>query len=236
MYKSLHNITSEEQSIGVAIRGARENAQLGVRELSRRSGVAAPQISRLERGEVKKPTIQTVVALARGLDWNPVPLLILAGYVEADEARRRLRDYHAPGSEYLEEASPDPESDPEIAAIRGEIEDPGTSLERLQQIAFDVWFGGESGETLWDDVYSVLPALGESESELREIVSKWPGISFERRARIVAYVEDQHALSMAEIRAETDVVKAGFVEIAPERAAQLDGGAPNDQESTEDAE
>src|SRR5947209_19541932 len=127
MYKPLHNIPPEEQTIGAAIRGARENAQLGVRELSRRSGVAAPQISRLERGEVKKPTIETLVALARGLEWNPVPLLIVAGYVEIDEARSQLRDYHAPGSEYLEEASADPESDPEVAAIRREIENPDTT-------------------------------------------------------------------------------------------------------------
>lgn len=221
MYKSLHNTPPNEQTVAAAIRVARKNAQLGVRQLSRRTGVAAPQISRLERGDVKKPTIETLVALARGLEWNPVPLLIVAGYVEVEEARSRLRDYHSPGSEYLEEASPDPESDPEIAEIRAEIENQDTTLERLQQIAFDVWCGGESGETLWDDVYALLPDLGEGQSELREIVSRWPAISFERRARIVEYIRDQHKLSMDEIRAEVTAAKSGRSSIDPELPAQL---------------
>jgi transcriptional regulator with XRE-family HTH domain len=222
VYPTLHNIPPEERTVAAAVRLARENAHLGVRELSRRSGVAAPQISRLERGEVKKPTIETLVALARGLEWNPVPLLIVAGYVEIEEARGQLRDYHAPGSEYLEEASADPEADPEVAAIRREIENPDTTLERLQQIAFDVWFGGESGETLWDDVYALLPALGEGQVELRDIVSKWPAISFERRARIVEYVRDQHKLSLDEIRADFAAMKAGFDPSARYPESQVD--------------
>jgi hypothetical protein len=69
-----------------------------------------------------------------------------AGGVNAAD-RLRLRHYHAAGSEYLEEASADSESDPEIAEIRREIEDSSTTLDRLQRIAVDVWFGGESGET-----------------------------------------------------------------------------------------
>lgn len=230
MHAKLHNIPPEEQTVAAAVRLARENAHLGVRELSRRSGVAAPQISRLERGEVKKPTIETLVALARGLEWNPVPLLIVAGYVEIDEARSRLRDYHAPGSEYLEEASADPESDPEIAEIRREIENPNTTVERLQQIAFDVWFGGESGETLWDDVYALLPALSEGQVELREIVSMWPAISFERRARIVEYVRDQHKLSMDDVRADIAAIKAGFDRTDPYPKPQVDAAVGKEEE------
>jgi transcriptional regulator with XRE-family HTH domain len=205
--------------------------------LGRRSGVAAPQITRLERGDVKKPTIETLVALARGLDCNPVPLLILAGYVEIDEARARLQDCHAPGSEYLEEASQDPESDPDVAAIRAELANPEITPARLRELAFDVWFGGESGETLWDDVYAILPALGESQTELREIVTQWSGISFDRRARILAYVRDQYALSLAEIRAETDAAKAGLfdAEITAALAAAARGPevAPKDDQREE---
>ena len=52
----------------------REGHGIGVRELSRRSGVAAPQISRLERGEVKKPTVETLVSLARAFEGNPARL------------------------------------------------------------------------------------------------------------------------------------------------------------------
>jgi transcriptional regulator with XRE-family HTH domain len=221
MYQSRHNIPPEEQTVGAAVRVVRGFAHIGVRELSRRSGVAAPQISRLERGEVKKPTIETLVALARGLDRNPLPLLIVAGYVETDEARSCLRAYHLPGAEYLEEASADPASDLEVAAIRAGIDDENTPLERLQQIAFDVWCGGESGERLWDDVYAALPALGEGQVELREIVSKWPFISFERSARIVEYVRDQYQLSIAEMYAETKGADAAFSALAPEVQAQI---------------
>src|SRR4051812_44536022 len=66
---------------------------LGVRELARASGVAAPQISRLEKGEVRKPAADTLVALARALGVSPMPLLILAGYVEGEDARHQLRAF-----------------------------------------------------------------------------------------------------------------------------------------------
>jgi transcriptional regulator with XRE-family HTH domain len=175
---------------------------MGVRELSRRSGVAAPQISRIEHGEVQKPTVETLVSLARGLDWNPIPLLILAGYVEADEARDRLGAYLAEGAELVEEWIGAEDGEQRIEATRKALGSPDTTLEQLKEIAFDVWRGGESGETLWDDVYAVLPALGQAQSELRSVVSSWPSLTSERSRRVVEFVRDQVQLSIREFHAE----------------------------------
>jgi transcriptional regulator with XRE-family HTH domain len=200
--KALNN--THEKTIANAIRVCREGLGIGVRELSRRSGVAAPQISRLERGEVKKPTVETLVALARGLDWNPIPLLILAGYVDVEEARARLREYFAEGAELIEEWRVAPDGEKQIEAARAAIADQNTTLERFQEIAFDVWAGGESGETLWDEVYAVLPALGEHQTELREVVGSWPSLSTERRRRVIEFVRDQVQLSQREFADEME--------------------------------
>jgi transcriptional regulator with XRE-family HTH domain len=212
---------TNEKTLANAIRQFRVSSGFGVRELSRRSGVAAPQISRLERGEVKKPTVETLVSLARGLDWNPIPLLILAGYVEIDEARARLREYFVEGSELIEEWRCADDGEAAIEAARKLTADPSATLEQLQELAFDVWLGGESGETLWDDLYAVLPALGENQAELRAVVSSWSWLSTERRRRVVEFVRDQVELSKREFGEE---MKADIEASAAARQAAVDAG------------
>lgn len=193
-----HTNTSDK-TLANAVRRSREVRRLGVRELSRLSGVAAPQISRLERGEIKKPTLETLISLARAFEWNPIPLLILAGYVELDEARARLNQYFADGAELIDDWLANGERGAKaVEAARAAIADPSVTLERLQDLAFDVWWSGETVETLWEDLYGVLPALGEYETDLRDIVGAWPSISFERRRRVVQFVRDQLQLSQQE--------------------------------------
>lgn len=220
----------DEKTIANAIRLCREGFGIGVRELSRRSGVAAPQISRLERGEVKKPTVETLVALARGLDWNPIPLLILAGYVDVEEARARLREYFAEGAELLEEWRVSPDGEKQIEAARAAIADPNTTLEQFQELAFDVWAGGESGETLWDDVYAVLPALGEQHKELREIVGSWPSLSTERARRVIEFVRDQVQLSQREFADEMGAQNRAWL---ADQGNDPKGGSAEPSEATE---
>ena len=59
-------------------------------------------------------------------------------------------------------------------------------------------------KTLRDDVYGALPGFGEHQSELREVVSSWTSVSFERRRRVVEFVRDQVQLSVPEIAAERE--------------------------------
>jgi transcriptional regulator with XRE-family HTH domain len=194
--------------IAKAIRTVRLASGLGVRELGRQAGVAAPQISRLEKGEVRKPSVETLVSLARVYEYNPVPLLIMAGYFDAEGARRRLQPMFADGAELLEDWLFQPsKGETAIAGAREAINDPSTTLKQLQQIAYDVWMSGETAETLWDDAFRALAEPGESDDELQEIVAAWPAISTQRRAWLLQAARDHVVLSHKEFKAEMETMR-----------------------------
>jgi len=92
-------------TLGQAISAARARggvdvpAGLSVRELARRAGVSAAQVSRIEGGQVNRPSREILVALARALNRNPLPLVILAGHLDAREARDALAPLFREGAE-----------------------------------------------------------------------------------------------------------------------------------------
>lgn len=86
--------------------GVEVHAGLSIRELARRAGVSAAQISRIESGQVLRPSREILVALGKALDRNPLPLLILANYLTASEARDALRPLFRDGAELPEEWGP----------------------------------------------------------------------------------------------------------------------------------
>jgi transcriptional regulator with XRE-family HTH domain len=59
---------------------------LPMRELARRSGLSAAQISRIEAGLVETPTIETVTGLAHALERDPQLLLVALGRIDDEEA------------------------------------------------------------------------------------------------------------------------------------------------------
>ncbi|MGL4299409.1 MAG: helix-turn-helix domain-containing protein [Candidatus Neomicrothrix subdominans] len=59
---------------------ARERRGISARELAKRSGVAASNIVRLERGEIARPTTETLDALATALELDSARLYEAAGY------------------------------------------------------------------------------------------------------------------------------------------------------------
>ncbi|HEX8649164.1 MAG TPA: helix-turn-helix transcriptional regulator, partial [Thermoleophilaceae bacterium] len=62
--------------VGPRIRGLRETMGLSLRELGERSGVSAPMLSQVERGETS-PTLATAQRIASGLDLSLSQLLRL---------------------------------------------------------------------------------------------------------------------------------------------------------------
>jgi transcriptional regulator with XRE-family HTH domain len=68
-------ITSPE-TLGARLRALREGMDLSLRDLSERSGVSAPMLSQVERGETS-PTLQVAQRIARGLDLRLSQLLRL---------------------------------------------------------------------------------------------------------------------------------------------------------------
>jgi XRE family transcriptional regulator, regulator of sulfur utilization len=86
-------------ALGPRIRALREGMDLSLRELAVRSGVSAPMLSQVERGETS-PTLQVAARIAAGLDLRLSQLLRLdedgaVSIVRADERRRERRDGHA---------------------------------------------------------------------------------------------------------------------------------------------
>ena len=56
-----------DQAIGSALRGLRENQNISARQLAEKSGISAAMISRIESGQVS-PSISTMTSLSKALD------------------------------------------------------------------------------------------------------------------------------------------------------------------------
>jgi transcriptional regulator with XRE-family HTH domain len=86
-------------ALGPRIRALREGMDLSLRDLALRSGVSAPMLSQVERGETS-PTLQVAARIAAGLDLRLSQLLRLdeqgaVSIVRRAERRRQRRDGHA---------------------------------------------------------------------------------------------------------------------------------------------
>jgi transcriptional regulator with XRE-family HTH domain len=79
------------QTLAEVIREARVRARLSMRELARRSGLSAAQISRIEAGEVERPVAETLVRLAKALGRDAQLLLVFAGHIGGARAQQLLR-------------------------------------------------------------------------------------------------------------------------------------------------
>jgi transcriptional regulator with XRE-family HTH domain len=66
----------DASSVGGRVRALRENMDLSLRDLAERSGVSAPMLSQVERGETS-PTIAVATRIASGLDLSLSQLLRL---------------------------------------------------------------------------------------------------------------------------------------------------------------
>src|SRR5688572_10246690 len=79
------------QTLAGVIREARARARLSMRELARRSGLSAAQISRIEAGDVERPVAETLVRLAKALGRDAQLLLVFAGHIRGARAQQLLR-------------------------------------------------------------------------------------------------------------------------------------------------
>lgn len=156
------------------IRRARERQAISLRELARRSGVSAGQLSRIEAGEVEKPSVDTLKAIADALGRPPASLLLLAGHI-------RIQDF-----------------DVLAESLRGEIIDLSSWADG------PAWEAGpvERAEILWDlSDHDLAPAgiardlWSEIRDDMGEIASTWRGLTPERRQLVLAFVADQEVLS-----------------------------------------
>src|ERR1700752_3903242 len=83
---------AHDGSLGPRVRALREAMELSLRALAERSGVSAPMLSQVERGETS-PTLQVAKRIATGLELRLSQLLRLdedgaVTVVHADERRQ----------------------------------------------------------------------------------------------------------------------------------------------------
>lgn len=95
----------EVAAVGARVRGLRDTMGLSLRDLAQRSGVSAPMLSQVERGEAS-PTLAVATRIAAGLDLTLSQLLRLDEsrhlvITRRGEGRRRRRRGHV-----VEELSP----------------------------------------------------------------------------------------------------------------------------------
>ncbi len=75
-YKRMATAIQHPNPIGPRIRALRDAMELSLRDLARRSGVSAPMLSQVERGETS-PTLAVAERIAQGLDLRLSQLLRL---------------------------------------------------------------------------------------------------------------------------------------------------------------
>ena len=183
-----------QTEIGAAIREARGG--LSIRELARRSNISPGQISRIEAGEVDKPSQDTLLALARALGTNPDLFLVIAGHLNGQKAHALLQR--------------ELESTTELSGSASNLEEHVEDL--LDETG--LWPSGELPAELADEkqrsIARSLLALPDSESfnllsladyeaeaaaQIREIASAWPALTEERRKLTLAFIADQEVLA-----------------------------------------
>ena len=161
-------------------------AGISSRQLALRAEVSPAQLNRIENDQVAQPRREILVALARALNRNPLPLLILAGHVSGEDGRRELQHFFREGAELPEEWGPWARFD--LENVRALLADPTAREEDLRGIAADVFLVQETDETLWDDSYALAAARGESAAQLRRLMAIWRTIG-EHRERLLDYAE-----------------------------------------------
>ncbi len=97
-------------TVGARVKALREASELSLRDLSERSGVSAPMLSQVERGETS-PTLTIAARIAAGLELRLSQLLRLdeggaVTVVHADQRRRGGNRRRGHGFEVLTSAQP----------------------------------------------------------------------------------------------------------------------------------
>jgi hypothetical protein len=162
-----------------------------------------------------------LVTIARALDRNPLPLLILAGHISGDEARIALEPMLREGAELPEEWGE--WASCSLAEARILLRKPDSGEAELRRLAADVFAVAETDETLWDESHTLLLAHGER--DLLQLVGIWRFVRGKRRQQLLDYARALRHLEDLEWLAEADRMRLDAeiaVDSPPESGMLLD--------------
>jgi transcriptional regulator with XRE-family HTH domain len=98
-------VADPSNAVGLRIRALREAMGLSLRDLAQRSGVSAPMLSQVERGETS-PTLTSAVKIAAGLELTLSQLLRLDEGHHVTVSRAGARRRSGRGGHRIEELTP----------------------------------------------------------------------------------------------------------------------------------
>ena len=98
-------LATQNGAVGTRVRALRDSMDLSLRDLAERSGVSAPMLSQVERGETS-PTLAVAGRIARGLDLTLSQLLRLDEGEHVVVVRHGEGRTHERGGHRLEELTP----------------------------------------------------------------------------------------------------------------------------------
>lgn len=172
----LDNITPFpfEDHLARAVANARRQMGLSQRELARRAGVSSSVISRIESGAVKTPDYTTVSRIATALSRPATALEYLSGRMAALLEHGDLFD-HEP-----------------LRGIADELAE--------REWTTDDWRRLGDAVVDWFDRFTLADSFGtdvgdEAHEAIEQLVSRWSGLTAERKEQVLRFVDDQLTLS-----------------------------------------
>ena len=79
-------------NLGNFIKAKREAEGLSLRALGNLAGISDTELMKIESGERQAPGWQSLVSIAQALHFNPVALLVMAGYISEDDVRGAITE------------------------------------------------------------------------------------------------------------------------------------------------
>lgn len=71
--------------VGEMIKEKRLKAKLSQKKLGKSCGISDSEIMKIENGQRKKPSWENLCKIAQALDFNPLEMLVRAGYISNEE-------------------------------------------------------------------------------------------------------------------------------------------------------
>lgn len=169
-------------SLALLVWTGRRDAGLSVRELARRAGVPPSQVTRVEKGEILRPSVGFLTSVATALAKPVEPLLYMAGHISDAEFDQLTAGWRAT----LEEV------ETAFSVVDGFLADG-----RRDVAAQGAFFGPGAAE-----IAASLLSLGggAEERELRDLLAMWQGLTATRRRALLSFAADQERLSVLDRR------------------------------------
>jgi transcriptional regulator with XRE-family HTH domain len=178
-----------------AIRGAREEKGVGMRELERMSGLSQAQISRIEAGAIARPSVETLAKIAAALGKDARPLVVAAGHLRGERARLALAEaLEGLGTEVVFASTFDLDSALKVASEPAPGQEPSDA--ELAELAVAMFVASRRAYDILGAERWLEQLFGSRlPEELEELVRTYAELPDERQRKVLDYAREQAELA-----------------------------------------